>query len=131
MICRKTTMHLSMQHKQTKPNIVRGPILREQVTEQWHWWDIKTEVAKGNGYSEQANDCQKYHLHWATQTYFYADPSLLPKTIGLWCLNEDFEKKKKVRASIFSVWLQGGEKNERFFFSENGPDDGQAPLGYP
>ena len=62
---------------------------------------------------------------------FHADPSLLPKTIGLWCLNVDFEKKKKVRPSIFSVWLHGVEKNERFFFSENGPDDGQAPLGYP
>ena len=42
-----------------------------------------------------------------------------------------FRKKKKVRPSIFSVWLHGVEKNERFFFSENGPDDGQAPLGYP
>ena len=40
-------------------------------------------------------------------------------------------RKKKVRPSIFSVWLHGVEKNEWFFFSENGPDDGQAPLGYP
>ena len=40
-------------------------------------------------------------------------------------------RKKKVRPSIFSVWLHAVEKNERFFFSENGPDDGQAPLGYP
>ena len=61
---------------------------------------------------------------------FHADPSLLPNTLGLWCPNEDFEKIKFARA-FFSVWLRGGEKNERFSPPENGPDDSQAPLGYP
>ena len=90
---------------------------------------MKTEVAKGNGYSEQANDSQKYHLHWGTQTYFTLIHLCCPKlqAFGVWTKI----LKKKFAPAISSVWLHGGEKNGRFIFPENGPDDGQAPLEGP
>jgi hypothetical protein len=49
---------------------------------------------------------------------FHDDPSLLPKTTGLWYLNEDFEKKKKKK--IARAFLQFGytavRKMDGFFY---------------
>jgi 3-methyladenine DNA glycosylase Tag len=91
---------------------------------------MKTEVAKGNGYSEQANDSQKYHLHWGTQNYFMLIRLCCPKlqVFGVW--TKILKKNKKFAPAFLQFGCKAVRKMDDFF-PENGPDDGQAPLGYP
>ena len=116
----KTTMHLSMQHNPKKINIVPwantsgtgNPAITMVGHEDWgrkKQWLLWT-----------SSWLPKVPSTLVHTIIFHADPSMLPKTIGFWCLNEDFEKKKKSSREHFSVWLHGGEKNERYFFLRMG-----------